>query len=287
MQHDQETDEFINNTKPLFKKRNRYRVLFFGALALAVLGGETVFSVIGMILAIGLIPLLTNARSRLEAAVWKRFSNQLHYTPTHHDKFFEPLDGVIGTIGDNRLAYATTKGVYKNRYVRIIKLMVVFDPSKRVEASFTKEYRVLEITSNQNYYHVFIDSKSNDKTIFTTAMKILSLSIKNNQRLSVEGDVDRYFRIYVPKGDAYKSLVTLTPEKLLALRNYGTKFDIEFINNKIYVITHDKIKSAKDILLYQEEALKLIENIGTDVIRTRDDVNNRLTVKIPKMIITI
>ena len=87
----------------------------------------------------------------------------------------------------------------------------------------------------------------------------------------------------MPTDARYESLVTLSPEKLLALRDYGTAFDVEFVGNKVYVITDHKIKNVRDVLVYQEGVLKLLENIGVDIIRKRDDVKDNLSVHTPSV----
>lgn len=277
-------DRFVLSLKPLFRERTIYRLLTAAGLVLTLLGNNFWLFVPGIILLVAAGLKLAFVGTNLETQVWNRFSAQLDpVNVTRHTNPQEPLRGVIGSIGDFRHLSVLAQGRYGPYDIRLLRQTVSYNPQSK-NGSYSRRYRVLEITTRQEFYHVFLDSKSNDQSLFSTSMNILSRSVRDNQILTVEGDVHKHFQIYVPADDAFKSLVTLTPEKLLALRDYGSTFDVEFIDNRIYLITNDKIKNAKDILVYRASALAVLEHIGMDLVRTRRDINNSLTVTTPTVL---
>ena len=274
-------DPFVDAIKPLFRQRTLYRVLLGVGFAVLILGYNSLFIVPGWIIIILTTIKLVHVNAAIERHVWSKFSEQLDSTvPTQGSGPPEPLRGVIGSIGDRRTVFEHAAGTYGSYGVRLVTQTVDYKPES-TNRGYSRSYRVLELTARQNFYHVFIDSKGNDQSVVSTAMHILSRSVRGNPTLSVEGDVHKSFTIYVPKGDNYKSLVTLTPNKLLALRDYGTKFDVEFVDNKIYLISRNKIKNVQDVLAYQTSAFAVLQNIGVDVTRTRQDIDGKLVTRTP------
>jgi hypothetical protein len=57
----------------------------------------------------------------------------------------------------------------------------------------------------------------------------------------------------------------------MALRDFGTGFDVEFVGNKIFIITRDTIRNIKDALLYQDDVLGMLDNIGIDLRKVHND----------------
>jgi hypothetical protein len=141
----------------------------------------------------------------------------------------------------------------------------------KVWSRFARQLDSIDPQSNDNLAGPLQDSKSNSHFGFSTAMNVLSLSVRGNQKLDVGGDAGKYFTIYVPPDDRYRSLLTLTPQKIMALRGFGTGFDVEFVGNKIFIITRDTIRNIKDALLYQDDVLGMLDNIGIDLRKVHND----------------
>lgn len=276
--------EFIHAVSPLFRQRIKYRCLSVVSFIFLVATYDTVFFIVTSVVSILLVSRLINVSLALEEKVWQRFESKLHAVvepPSLIHQNPAPLGGVIGSLGDRRYVSVVVAGRYGKYDIRLLKQYSTFNAATK-KGSFERAYRVLEITTRQDFYHVYIDSKSNNRRLSSKAMNIASISIDENPKLEVEGDVNKYFTIYVPKGDNFHSLITLTPEKLIALRDYGAGFDIEFVDNKIYLISEDKIKTLKDVLQYQESIFNILETIGEDVVRKRSDVSNVLIVQTPR-----
>jgi hypothetical protein len=274
---------FINSVRPLFWQRRLYRfVTIVGVIMF--MASRTAEAWLWLLLSVPLtlIALVWSIviEMRLEKRVWQRFAEGLTDVQSTTGQQFDSPAGVIGSIGDERWPQLLVNGHYGSYEVRLWQQTSIFNPDSSKHRT-SLNYRILEIATKQDFYHVFIDSKSNSRGVFTNAMVALSRSVRDNQKLTVEGDVNKYFDIYVPSGDDYRSLVTLTPEKLLALRDYGKDFDVEFVNNKIYVISRSNIRNVTDVLTYQTEAFELLGAIGTNLVRTRTDIDSTIKVKQP------
>jgi hypothetical protein len=280
------SNSFVESVKPLFRQRRLYRILSGISLFFIVISYHTWFFFLTTAVSIFPIVQLLRIEMSLETKVWERFKSKLDNIEDSTQVYMRaaPLEGVVGSLGDSSSNIVHAVGRYGQYDVRLLTHSVNFNTNSK-NGGFSRDYRVLEITTSQDFYHVYIDSNLNNRKMSSSAMNIVSISIRENQKLTVEGDIEKFFTIYVPGSDRFKSLVTLTPEKLLALRDYGTKFDIEFCANKIYLISENKIKSPQDILQYQESIFDVLDTIGIDVIRKRPDIENTLIVKTPPVLV--
>lgn len=74
--------------------------------------------------------------------------------------------------------------------------------------------------------HLMIDSLRNGR---------LRTILPGAQRLSLEGDVDRHFAVYVPAGYERDALQLLTPDVLACLIDHGRRWDIEVVDDRLVV----------------------------------------------------
>jgi hypothetical protein len=193
-------------------------------------------------------------------------------------------DSVMSHIGDYRYYNVIGKGVQSGYPVRLMSMYVTFDTASWTGLTSTKKYLILEITTQQNFWHVFLDSKSNNGTFTPSAMRLLSLLLKQNQKITVEGDVEKYFDIYAAEGKKSENLITLTPDKLIALRDYGKNFDVEFVGNSIYLITGKTISNTEDLLRYGNNMIKLLGSIGQNLVRNQNTPSKVLTISRPTVL---
>lgn len=284
MQNDS-TTPFVDAVKPLFRKRAIYRTLASIIVAASVFWYKdwVTYFLAATLPLLAIVAKLIDIEQNLADVVWKRFAEQLDTTSYEPVASLAPLPpaSALSKVGDVRNLRLLARGDYRNYPVRLLEEEATFNDESG-NGSYTCSFRVLEITTKQNFYHVYVDSKKNNLMFPSTSMHTLSRCLRTNESLEVEGDVNKYFKIFVPEKDNFKSLVTLSPEKLLALRDYGKGFDIEFVDNKVLIISNRRIRNIKDVLMYQETILDIVENIGVDVVRHRKDVSDHLKVSKPK-----
>lgn len=83
--------------------------------------------------------------------------------------------------------------------------------------------------------HMVFDARSNN------ALKRFSNlpdSLKRSQRLQLEGNFNDHFDVYVPQQYEQDALYVFTPDVMAAFIDAGAKFDIEIIDQKVYLYTH-------------------------------------------------
>lgn len=87
-------------------------------------------------------------------------------------------------------------------------------------------FRYLETVLPRELPHIVIDARSNGR--------LLSI-LPGTQRLSLEGDFDRYFTTYVPNGYERDALQLLTPDVMACLIDHGRAWDVEIVDDQLVV----------------------------------------------------
>lgn len=105
---------------------------------------------------------------------------------------------------------------------------------------------------------IFLDSLANDK------IKGQDFLFAPGQKLSLEGDFDKHFQVFVPKKAQSLTLSILTPDVMQTLIAYGTRFDIEIINDHLYITAPTKLflkrSQEKQLLKIADKLLKEIDH---------------------------
>jgi hypothetical protein len=193
-----------------------------------------------------------------------------------------PIIGSITLMADSFDSDILFEGRYKDRKIRFFTVTLRYSNKKswftrsRVDGFYS--YRVFEIVTNKKFHHVFLDSKVNNR-FGNRQMSTIRSAIRNNPKIKTDGDVGKYFDAYVPENSSFHGLVTLTPNVLLVLRDLAKPFDVEFIGNSILIITDNKLGKIKDIMLYQERVVQLIELLGDNLVRRSDVKEAPLKIK--------
>ncbi|WP_022880548.1 hypothetical protein [Microbacterium sp. B19] len=87
-------------------------------------------------------------------------------------------------------------------------------------------FRFLELRLPRPVPHVMIDSLRNGR---------LREGPSAVQRLRLEGDVDRHFAVYAPRGYERDALQLLTPDVLICLIDHGRAWDVEIVDDRVIV----------------------------------------------------
>lgn len=101
--------------------------------------------------------------------------------------------------------------------------------------------------------HMILDARKNN---FLGTLSNLPVGLRGSQRLSLEGDFDKYYTLYAP--DTYKrdALYVFTPDVMAAVIDTGAQYDIELIDDHVYLY-------SRMIDLTSAEQLEGIMNIVT------------------------
>lgn len=86
--------------------------------------------------------------------------------------------------------------------------------------------------------HLVLDSTSNNSALMSRALiSNLPVVISNSQRISLEGDFDKYFTLYAPKQYDVDVRYVLTPDVMAALVDKSSHFDVELVDDMVFFYT--------------------------------------------------
>lgn len=90
-------------------------------------------------------------------------------------------------------------------------------------------FRFLQLRLPRTLPHLLLDSRSNGRIRGT---------LSGSQRISLEGDFDRWFVAHAPGGYERDALEILTPDVMAGLIDYGRHWDIEVVDDLLIVVSN-------------------------------------------------
>jgi hypothetical protein len=162
----------------------------------------------------------------------------LYYQP---DTFPPPIGGAVfgaleGAHVTDRFVFAgergfeagNVRGVIGGSTTRQFGGMTVVST---VTTSIPRSYGYLSIALDRMMPHMVLDAKSNNPALGTS----LPLSLSSDQRLSLEGDFDKYFTLYCPREYERDALYVFTPDLMAVLIDEAGDVDVEIIDDRLFV----------------------------------------------------
>lgn len=121
------------------------------------------------------------------------------------------------------------------------------------------QYGFLRIPLTRRLPHMVLDAKKNN----FLGISNLSDTFNRSQVLSLEGDFDRYFTLYAPKEYERDALYIFTPDVMLALIEDGGAYDMEVIDDNLFIyhVTKFDLMSEQKI----RTLLAIAERIGSEI----------------------
>jgi hypothetical protein len=78
--------------------------------------------------------------------------------------------------------------------------------------------------------HIYLDSQKGGG-------RLARFVLGSSQKLSLEGDFDRHFRLYVPAGYQDLALSIITPDVMQAIMDNAEPYDVEIVGNQLRLLT--------------------------------------------------
>lgn len=97
-------------------------------------------------------------------------------------------------------------------------------------------FRYLTMKLPRDLPHLMIDSLRNGS---------LRSMLPGTERMSLEGDFDRHFAVYAPKGYERDALELLTPDVMACLIDYGRYWDVEVVEDRL-IVASSKVRGWND-----------------------------------------
>lgn len=161
---------------------------------------------------------------------WMRLSgfaaaNVLTYSAATRDPQFP---GSIFALGRDRtsLDHVFTR---EGRYLEIGNYRYVTGSGKN---QTTHNWGFMALSLDRKLPHMVLDSTANNGLFGGSN---LPATFANDQRLSLEGDFDRYFALYAPRDYERDALYVFTPDLMALLIDEAAPFDVEIIDDWMFV----------------------------------------------------
>lgn len=116
--------------------------------------------------------------------------------------------------------------------------------------------------------HMLLDSNANNAKFFGKIATNLPLDYKFNQKLSLEGDFDKYFTLYAPKEYKRDALYIFTPDLMAAFIDWSGGFDAEVIDDMLFVYSSNpfNLTNPDDM----KKIFKIVKIIGDKMFTKAD-----------------
>jgi hypothetical protein len=162
------------------------------------------------------------------------------------------MSGLIFDNGHSRMvdyAYALPDGVELGNYRYTTG-------SGKNQTTHTFGYA--RVALGRNLPHMVLDAKGNN--FFGSS---LPDTFQASQRLSLEGNFNEYFDLYVPENYQRDALYIFTPDVMQALVDHGKDVDIEVVGNELYIYSKSTIAMTSKIHL--QSWMNIVESISTEL----------------------
>lgn len=113
--------------------------------------------------------------------------------------------------------------------------------------SRTHRFGYLRIKLPRRLPHMVLDARANNFLNISNLPEYFS----RDQRLSLEGDFDQHFTLYAPRQYATDALYVFTPDVMQAVIDHGKGFDMEVIDDSLYIYASRWFKLDKPTELDQ------------------------------------
>ncbi|BAJ74517.1 hypothetical protein MTES_1553 [Microbacterium testaceum StLB037] len=196
-------------------------VLKEGALVIGILFAFPVLLCVGVIVGAFFFGLRGDRIAQERRWRLARFAQavSMEYVPSISQP---PLPGSIFQRGSGRTAVDVLRG-REPRFVEVGNYHYTVSNGKN---QTTVRWGYIAIKLNVPLPHIVLDASGNNISLGT---------FDRDQHLSLEGDFDRYFRLYCPQGYERDALYLFTPDVMARFIDNAAVFDVEIIDDWLFL----------------------------------------------------
>jgi hypothetical protein len=147
---------------------------------------------------------------------------------------FEPQPGTVATFS----SLISTAGERVRQYPRFVAPGVEFGNLVHTTPRST-EWHYLALTLPAPLPHLILDAAANNGIVSD-----LPAGVDRGQRISLEGDFDRWFRVYAPLEYRLEAFYFLTPDVMTALIRDASDYNVEMIDDTLVFFTSQAVDFA-------------------------------------------
>lgn len=136
---------------------------------------------------------------------------------------------------------------------------------RKDDDTVTYTYGYIMIQLDRKLPHMILDSKLNNGRFFGLSMSNLPISLRDNQRLQLEGDFNEYFTLYVPNSYERDAFYIFTPDLMALFIDESYFFDAEIIDDRLFIYSPHRFDLLDSDLLGR--IFRIIETVGQKTVR--------------------
>ncbi|MDR6143113.1 hypothetical protein QE375_002667 [Microbacterium foliorum] len=145
-----------------------------------------------------------------------------------------PLPGMIFSSGSSRMSTDVLRGV-EPRFVEFGNYQYTTSNGKQ---STTHRWGYVAVKLDVPLPNIVLDALGNN-----TLGSTLAAAFRSDQRLSLEGDFDRYFSLYCPTGYEVDALYLFTPDVMARFIDHAAQLDVEIVDDWLFLYTRRNLST--------------------------------------------
>ncbi|WP_241795985.1 hypothetical protein [Microbacterium sp. C5A9] len=145
-----------------------------------------------------------------------------------------PLPGMIFSIGSSRMSTDVLRGV-EPRFVEFGNYQYTTSNGKQTQ---THRWGYVAVKLDVPLPNIVLDALGNN-----TLGSTLALAFSRDQRLSLEGDFDRYFSLYCPAGYEADALYLFTPDVMARFIDHAAQLDVEIVDDWLFLYARREVST--------------------------------------------
>ncbi|WP_100812534.1 phage holin family protein [Microbacterium sp. BR1] len=170
------------------------------------------------------VRIFTGSRERWYRLARFAEANAMSYVPTLADP---RLPGMIFSQGHSRAANDLVRGEHP-RFVEFANYRYVTGSGKNQS---THKWGYVAIKLDVPLPHILLDAVGNNGLFGSN----LPTSFDRDQRLSLEGDFDKYFSLFCPRGYERDALYLFTPDIMARFIDNAAQLDVEIVDDWLFL----------------------------------------------------
>ncbi|RWR19949.1 hypothetical protein D8Y23_06785 [Microbacterium enclense] len=147
------------------------------------------------------------------------------------------LPGMIFALGRDREATDVVRGSL-GRPLAVANYSYKTGSGKNEQ---THKWAYVELRLDTPLPHIVLDAVGNNGLF---GMSNLPTTFGRDQRLSLEGDFDRYFALYCPRGYERDALYLFTPDVMARFIDNAAAVDVEIVDDRLYLYARRELSTT-------------------------------------------
>ena len=145
-----------------------------------------------------------------------------------------PLPGMIFSSGSSRMSTDVLRGV-EPRFVEFGNYQYTTSNGKQ---STTHRWGYVAVKLDVPLPNIVLDALGNN-----TLGSTIAAAFRSDQRLSLEGDFDRYFSLYCPTGYEVDALYLFTPDVMARFIDHAAQLDVEIVDDWLFLYARRELST--------------------------------------------